>query len=130
MEGVFSVNDLNEIERHAKALMLATGVGRLGFRFTRGTRTIAVCQGIKFVQTNTFIPHTIGLSKRWAQVLPMEEIREILIHEIAHALTPGQAQVHGVEFKRKVRELGGTATNRCFQPSVYIDGTPRESRFS
>lgn len=42
-------------------------------------------------------------------ILPMatdEEVRETLLHEIAHALTPGHS--HGAVWRRKLIEIGGT----------------------
>ncbi len=120
-------NDLRQVERHARALMTAHGVGSLEFRFSKGTRQIGALhmRRIRSVNGDINLPHTIALSRRWATVMPYTDLVEIMLHEIAHALTAHASQPHGREFQDAVRRIGGRATRRCFSPSVNIDGTPR-----
>lgn len=122
------MNDLTKVEQQARALMTAHGVGRLNFRFSKAYRAIAACAFQTYRTPNGLchIPTEIRLSKRWAMVLPEQEIWEVMIHEIAHALTANAGSPHGREFQAAVRKMGGKATRRCFSPSVNLDGSPRK----
>lgn len=120
-------NDLGQVEKHARALMTVHGVGHLEFHFDRGTRRIAALHAARIRSTTGIVqlPKKITMSKKWATVLPYSDLMEIMIHEIAHAYTVNESRPHGTAFRRKVVELGGTASDRCYSPSVNIDGTPR-----
>ncbi len=120
-------NDLGQVELHARALMTAHGVGSLGFRFSKGTKQIGALhmQRRRSATGVVNIATQITLSRKWATVMPYSDLVEIMLHEIAHALTVNAGQPHGPEFQAAVRRIGGRATRRCFSPSVNIDGTPR-----
>lgn len=118
------MNSLANVEKVARGIMYDHGQTHLKFRFSKGVRQIAALHYHRHVG-NIRVPHTIALSRRWALVMPMDEIREVMLHEIAHSMTIDARLPHGPEFRKAVRSLGGKATNRCFIPSVYIDGTPR-----
>lgn len=124
------MNNLREVETHAKALMTMHGVGHVPFRFSKATRTIASVS-FKRIPSDTGpvnLPTQLSFSRRWASVMPADDLREIMLHEIAHILNlDAKAAPHGREFQAIVRRLGGRATRRCFSPSVNLDGTPRES---
>lgn len=122
------MNNLASVERNARMLMTAHGVGSMEFRFSKGTRQIAACHFARYRSAtgDVNIPRTIALSRKWATVMPDSDLHEVMLHEIAHALTANAKTPHGPEFKAVVRQLGGKATNRCFEPSVHIDGTPRK----
>lgn len=98
------MNNLREIERNCKALMTVHGVGSLGFAFD-GTKTrIGACH---FTHVNGVqLPVKITISRHFASILQMDEIRDTMLHEIAHALTPGDG--HGRRWQAKCRELGMT----------------------
>lgn len=49
----------------------------------------------------------ISLSKHIMATAPDEEVRETILHEIAHALTPTD-QAHGAVWRAKLIEMGGT----------------------
>lgn len=122
------MNNLQEVERKARMLMTAHGVGLLSFRFSKGTKQIAALH-LKRYQSATGpvnLPTEIALSRKWASVMPDSDILEVMLHEIAHALTVNAERPHGPEFAAVVRRLGGKATRRCFSPSVNLDGTPRK----
>lgn len=96
------MTDLALVERHARALMTAHGVGSLGFEFDRGKRRIGAMHYRRVGDLT--IPVKITLSRHYAVLLTMDEIRETMLHEIAHALAPGDG--HGYLWQRKARELG------------------------
>lgn len=101
--------NLNEIERNARALMTAHGVGSLAFEFDRGKKRIGATH---FVRTNgVVLPIKITLSRYFAELLQAEEIRETILHEIAHAKA-GYGAGHGPVWKREAKALGIPA-NAC-----------------
>lgn len=111
--------ELHEIERHARALMTAHGVGSLAFEFDRGKRRLG---STRFVTIgNTTLPQKITLSKHYAVLLPEDEIRDVILHEIAHALA-GHKAGHGPVWKAAARRVGAKA-QRCAAPSASPEAT-------
>ena len=105
--------ELHEIEKQAKALMVAHGVGVLPFEFDNGKRRIGACHFIKI--GTTMLPEKITLSRHYAMLLPKEEIHDVILHEIAHALTPGHGHDH--VWKAACRKVGAKPS-RCAVPSA------------
>ena len=105
--------ELTEIERQAKALMTVHGVGYLEFAFDRGKRRLGATHILKI--GNASIPQKITLSKHYAVLLGMDELRDVILHEIAHALTPGHG--HNAVWKAAARKIGAKP-ERCAAPSA------------
>lgn len=106
--------DLKEIERDAKALMTAHGVGSLKFAFDGGKRRLGATHFLRI--GNTSLPQKITLSRHYAVLLPKDEIRDVMLHEIAHALA-GRDAGHGPVWKAAARKVGAKPT-RCATPSA------------
>lgn len=118
------MNNLEEVETKCKALMTAHGVGYVKFRFSKAWREIACVHGVTFVKTGVSIPTELTLSRKWALVLPDNDLLEVMLHEIAHIMTIDEEKEHGPRFAATVRSLGGKSTRRCYLPSVNLDGSP------
>ncbi len=73
------------------------------FRFDHAKRRFGCCNYTK---------KEISLSKHLTQLNSKEQVTETLLHEIAHALTPGDH--HGKKWQAKCLELGITA-ERCYK---------------
>lgn len=101
--------NLHEAETLAKTAMRAHGLYDWTFRFDRAKRRSG--------QTN-YSTRTITLSAPLTQVRKVEEVRQTIGHEIAHALV-GPGAGHGPVWKAKMRELG-LKVERC---SVDSDET-------
>lgn len=104
---------LIEIEKQAKALMHAHGVGHLGFEFDRGKRRLGATHILvknRGTSNEVRIPQKITLSKHFAAILTMDEIRDVILHEIAHALTPHDG--HGPAWKAMAVKVGAKP-KRC-----------------
>lgn len=99
----YSGMTLNEIEKQAKALMTAHGLGWMRFKFDNGKRRIGCCHFSRV--DGVWLAHTITLSRHFALLLPADEIRLIILHEIAHAKA-GHDAGHGPKWKREARALG------------------------
>lgn len=110
--------ELTEIERHAKALMTAHGVGSLEFKFDGAKRRLGAClfQPCKSLNGTYWLPKQISLSKHYAVLLPAEELHDVILHEIAHALA-GRNAGHGPLWKAAARKVGAKA-QRCATPSA------------
>jgi predicted SprT family Zn-dependent metalloprotease len=58
----------------------------------------------------SYIRHRITLSRPITELNSEEQVRDTILHEIAHALTPGEG--HGWAWKAKAREIGARPV-RC-----------------
>jgi predicted SprT family Zn-dependent metalloprotease len=91
-----------EIEQLARSLMQAHGLQPYwGFRFDNRRRRFGVC---------SYQEHCISLSWPVCQVNSDADIRDTILHEIAHALTPGAE--HGHVWKMQAQMIGARPV-RC-----------------
>lgn len=79
-------------ERHLEA----QGLQGWTFAWTKGTSTFGVCR---------YSTKQIRVSKPMARVNSEERVERLILHEIAHALTPDDPG-HGREWKAKCAEFG------------------------
>lgn len=94
-------------------LMGEYGLSHWGFGFDGAKRRLGACWlGRK----------RITLSRHFVELNEPELVRDVILHEIAHALTPGDG--HGAQFKRKAREIGCSASASIDSGSV-ITSPPR-----
>lgn len=107
---------LQEIERKAKSLMTIHGVGHVKFEFDGGKSRLGACHHMRV--GGVVIPTKITLSRHYASILPMQEIEEVILHEIAHALTPGHGHNH--VWRAAARRIGAKG-DRCATPSASPD---------
>jgi hypothetical protein len=70
-------NDLAAVARWAEAVMLSFGLAGWRFRFNKRLTSLGLCGHGR---------RTIELSVHLVRRNPPEEVRETLLHEIAHAL--------------------------------------------
>lgn len=68
-----------------------------GFRWHNKKRALGTCQ---------YGPKKIALSLHFVEKATESEVKEVILHEIAHALTPGAG--HGPTWKRTAQKLGAT----------------------
>jgi predicted SprT family Zn-dependent metalloprotease len=68
-------------------------------------------RGKKFAARTVYTKKTIEFSTKWLAVpaTTEKEIKETILHEIAHALTPGAG--HGQLWKDTYKRIGGTGKN-------------------
>jgi len=93
--------DIEKAEQMAKEL-IKEHCPEYRFRFNKCHRACGLCKPSKKL---------IELSIDYAKLNDEEEVRDTILHEIAHALIPG-AKSHGWKWKEKAKELGCSA-NRC-----------------
>ncbi|MEY4366727.1 MAG: hypothetical protein RLZ28_142 [Actinomycetota bacterium] len=90
----------------AQAMSLATMARHLdlevwGFRFDNGKRRAGQCN---------YTERVISISKHLVEHHPLEEVQQVVIHEIAHALC-GKDAGHGPLFKKQAATLGYRGRN-------------------
>ena len=98
--------DLSEARNLAETLMARHGLTGWVFKFDRAKRRFGAC---------SYTTRTISLSRALTRINDSLIVRETLLHEIAHALTPGAN--HGLAWQAKCRELGSPA-RRCYSEEV------------
>lgn len=98
-------NDLAVVREWALTVMASFDLAEWEFTFTRGKRTLGVCYSIRQV---------IGLSVYLVQGNDKEVVRDVLLHEISHALTPGHG--HDEVWKAMCREIGCRPVRCCNAP--------------
>jgi predicted SprT family Zn-dependent metalloprotease len=87
------------------------------FAFDRARRRFGRCD---------YTNRRITLSKSLTFLNPIEEVRDTILHEIAHALTPGAK--HGLRWRNKCREIGARPT-RCFTDERVVVPTRAPARY-
>ncbi|HEY8747772.1 MAG TPA: SprT-like domain-containing protein [Tepidisphaeraceae bacterium] len=93
---------LDDAKAMAVQLMGLHGLWGWTFRFDHARRRFGCCR---------YRAKAISLS-RWLVLLNTpDQVRDTLLHEIAHALTPGDG--HGAKWKRKCAEIGAKPV-RCY----------------
>lgn len=92
-------DELDEFEDEAERVMTQYNLINEGWKFAWEDEPkpfLGRCNGTKKI---------VSLNKRWIKVLPPEEITDVILHEVAHALV-GVKQKHNNVWKRKCREIG------------------------
>lgn len=102
--------NLSKAEKLAVDLMYKHDLFRSGwhFKFDNAKRRFGCCK---------YGSKQITLSKHLVELNSEAQVRNTILHEIAHALTPGQHHNH--VWKRKAREIGCTG-DRCYS-SVEVE---------
>ena len=93
---------LDDAEAMALRLMRAHGLGDWRFDFDRAKTRAGICK---------YDLHEIGLSRTLTQLHTEAEVRDTILHEIAHALV-GPEHGHGPVWRAKALAIGCSA-QRC-----------------
>lgn len=104
--------ELREVRRLAEQLIAEHGLEGWTFAFDRAVRRAGKC---------SYGTRTISLSAPLARLHDEVEVTETLLHEIAHALTPGEG--HSATWRRVALRIGSSG-ERCVDsaaPSVPGD---------
>jgi predicted SprT family Zn-dependent metalloprotease len=101
------MNDLSAIASEARGLMNAHGLGHWVFQWDRAVRRMGCCNYRK---------RTISVSEVLAQRTPLSEVRDTILHEIAHAIAGPQAG-HGLAWRSVALRIGCNG-KRCYDASA------------
>jgi predicted SprT family Zn-dependent metalloprotease len=89
-------NDLAVVRAYALSVLKTFGLADWRFRYNRRVRSLGLCR---------FGPRTIELSAHLVRRNGPEEIRETLLHEVAHALA-GPGHNHVAVWRAKCAQVG------------------------
>ena len=103
----------------ARELMRRHGLFEAGWRFwfDHARRRFGCCHYGRKV---------ITLSRSLTLLNAEPEVRDTLLHEIAHALTPGDG--HGRKWRAKCREIGARPA-RCYADGAVVSPARRPARY-
>jgi predicted SprT family Zn-dependent metalloprotease len=99
--------DLTEVRRLGRELMDQHGLGEWALVLDRAKRRAGVCR---------YHQRTIGLSAPLMRLYDEAEVRETVLHEIAHALVGAHAG-HGPAWRAVARRIGSSG-ERCISPQA------------
>lgn len=103
--------DLIEAKRLARSLMRESHLFGMTFDFDRSVTSFGKCHFKRNTYLGTITPFKITLSKVLTENASPEQVRETMLHEIAHAVA-GYEAGHGAAFRSVARSLG-IPGNRC-----------------
>jgi predicted SprT family Zn-dependent metalloprotease len=99
--------DLIEATRLAKGMMADHGLVGWCFEFDNAVKRLGSCR---------YGEKRITMSRKFVSVAGEAEVRETMLHEIAHALVGYADRGHGAIWKAKYRALGGTGGRTAINP--------------
>jgi predicted SprT family Zn-dependent metalloprotease len=108
---------LYDAEKLAKSLMTENGLDARLFNFTHAKRVFGVCKYKRNRLSGEYTLVGIGLSKYLVLLNDEEQVRDTILHEIAHALTLGDG--HGERWKRMCVKIGCKPI-RCYTSEEVV----------
>lgn len=114
--------ELGDVEAMARSLMRTHGLTSWGFRFDRAKRRAG---------KTDFSGRYISLSAPLMALYDDDAVRDVILHEIAHARV-GSGHGHDATWKAEARRIGATArasiTDGPHVPAPYVGTCPRGHR--
>ena len=104
---------LSDTRKLAREMLAQHGLVGWEFGFDHAKRRLGACWPQR---------KRITLSRHFVELNDESIVRDVILHEIAHALTPGDG--HGAKFKRKATELGCSPA-ACIPGSAFNAAPPR-----
>ncbi|HSV14163.1 MAG TPA: SprT-like domain-containing protein [Tepidisphaeraceae bacterium] len=110
--------NLYEAAHLARELLKWHGLHDWQFAFDHARRRFGRCD---------YTHRRITLSRSLTFLNPVDEVRDTILHEIAHALTPGAK--HGPRWRAKCRQIGARPV-RCFTEAGVVTPPRGPARYA
>jgi hypothetical protein len=118
--------DITDAAHLARTLMNEHGLGHVPFKWANGKTVLGTCHwgrdvhALGWGRPGPWEVDSISLSRPYVEVLPEAEVRNVILHEIAHALAGSPEANHGPVWRVHARRLG-VVGNSCVDPSAHPD---------
>jgi predicted SprT family Zn-dependent metalloprotease len=109
--------NLHEAQILARDLMTTHGLAGWSFRFDHARRRFGCCN---------YTHKRISLSRPLTLLNPIEQVRDTILHEIAHAMTPGKN--HGPEWRAACARIGAKPA-RCYTDDAVVSPPRAPARY-
>jgi predicted SprT family Zn-dependent metalloprotease len=100
--------DLKEVAVYARKTMDEHGLYGWGFKYDNAKHRLGLCN---------YSSHVISMSKSCVESNGMDIIKDVLLHEIAHALV-GSGHGHDKVWQAKAIEIGSSGNRECVGATV------------
>lgn len=114
--------NITDFTNQARTLMDTHNLHHVPLELDRGRKRMGACHvrttTVNYRQVSTAIKVTF--SRHFVELLEWDELEDIVLHEIAHSLTPGSN--HDYAFMSKCREIGAVPA-RCKSASARPEYT-------
>lgn len=108
--------NLTDIQQLAQDLMREHGVGHVPFRFDNGKRRAGCVHARRNRLTGEVMIDALSLSRHILPMWPEEEVRKVILHEIAHIIA-GPTNHHNAKWRAVARSLG-IRGDRCYSADL------------
>jgi hypothetical protein len=118
--------DITDAAHLARTLMNEHGLDHVPFKWANGKTVLGTCHwgrdvhALGWGRPGPWEVDSISLSRPYVEVLPEAEVRNVILHEIAHALAGTPEANHGPVWRAHARRLG-VVGNSCVDPSAHPD---------
>lgn len=103
----------------ARNLMTQHGFGHLKLTVSNTKRTLGRCFYKYDFSQRKHVADRIDLSRVWMSRVDEDQVRDTVLHELAHAVA-GHAAGHGPEWKAAARRLGANPKRTSDLPSDFV----------
>lgn len=104
----------------ARTLMNQHGLSHIPLEISRGKRQCGYCAWRFNHTTGKHETSKISISRYHIELNDEKEVKETILHEIAHALVPNQG--HNWVWRMKAREIGATGKRCASKTTVILKG--------
>jgi predicted SprT family Zn-dependent metalloprotease len=99
--------NLQDFKDHTIEKMSKHGLNNWKFKFDGAKNRLGQCN---------YTYRELSFSRHYVELNALEQMQNTVLHEIAHALTPGSG--HNYVWMNKIVEIGGRPSRLCVDPKV------------
>ncbi|PWT76221.1 MAG: hypothetical protein C5B59_07055 [Bacteroidetes bacterium] len=110
----------------ARTLMNENGLAHVPFGASKARRVAGTTHFTRkrnaFGDVTPWVVEKIEISRPYAECNTVEQVRDTILHEIAHAIAGNEAE-HGIEWKAVAQRLGANPEAKCGAGTIQPTGT-------